>query len=30
MDVVDKINKLPVDDGDWPKQNVVITKAEAF
>ncbi|PCE65041.1 peptidylprolyl isomerase [Sediminicola luteus] len=30
MDVVDKINNLPVDDGDWPKQNVVITKAEAF
>jgi len=30
MNVVDKINNLPVDDGDWPKQNVVITKAEAF
>ncbi|MBU2994915.1 peptidylprolyl isomerase [Cellulophaga baltica] len=30
MDVVDKINKQPVDGRDWPLQNVYILKAEAF
>lgn len=30
MDVVDKINNTPVDDGDWPMVNVFILKAEAF
>ena len=28
MDVVDKINEVPVDDGDWPSENVYIEKAE--
>ncbi len=28
MDVVDAINQVPVDSGDWPKQNVYILKAE--
>lgn len=28
MDVVDAINNVPVDSGDWPKQNVYILKAE--
>jgi len=28
MDVVDAINNVPVDDGDWPRQNVYILKAE--
>ena len=28
MDVVDKINRQPVDSGDWPKQNIYIQKAE--
>ncbi|MEE9363653.1 MAG: peptidylprolyl isomerase [Cellulophaga sp.] len=28
MDVVDKINQQPVDDGDWPSQNIYIFKAE--
>ncbi len=28
MDVVDAINAVPVDDGDWPSQNVYILKAE--
>ncbi|MEX0291154.1 MAG: peptidylprolyl isomerase [Flavobacteriaceae bacterium] len=28
MDVVDKINNVPVDDGDWPSENVYIEKAE--
>jgi len=28
MDVVDKINKVPVGKGDWPSQNVYIEKAE--
>ncbi len=28
MDVVDKINKMPVDSGDWPMQNIYILKAE--
>lgn len=30
MDVVDKINNTPVDDGDWPMVNIFILKAEAF
>lgn len=28
MDVVDLINKQPVDDGDWPSKNINILKAE--
>lgn len=28
MDVVDKINQMPVDSGDWPMQNIYILKAE--
>ncbi|MEM8508333.1 MAG: peptidylprolyl isomerase [Bacteroidota bacterium] len=28
MDVVDKINKVPIDQGEWPMQNVYILKAE--
>jgi cyclophilin family peptidyl-prolyl cis-trans isomerase len=28
MDIVDKINNQPVGEGDWPKQNVYIEKAE--
>lgn len=28
MDVVDLINKQPVDDGDWPSENIYILKAE--
>ncbi len=28
MDVVDKINEQPVDNGDWPSQNIYIFKAE--
>ena len=28
MDVVDAINKVETDDGDWPSQNVYILKAE--
>jgi len=28
MDVVDKINQVPVDKGEWPMQNVYILKAE--
>jgi cyclophilin family peptidyl-prolyl cis-trans isomerase len=28
MDVVDRINQVPIDDGDWPMQNVYIEKAE--
>ncbi len=28
MDVVDEINRQPVDDGDWPSRNIMITKAE--
>ncbi len=28
MAVVDKINQQPVDDGDWPSQNIYIIKAE--
>lgn len=30
MDVVDKINRQPVDSGDWPKDNIYITKAEVI
>ncbi|WP_373073443.1 peptidylprolyl isomerase [Zeaxanthinibacter enoshimensis] len=30
MDVVDAINQVPVDDGDWPSQNVYILKAEVI
>jgi cyclophilin family peptidyl-prolyl cis-trans isomerase len=30
MDVVDDINSQPVDNGDWPSQNIYILKAEAF
>jgi len=28
MDVVDKINSVPIDDGEWPMENVVIQKVE--
>ncbi len=28
MDIVDKINNQPVGEGDWPMQNIYITKAE--
>ena len=30
MNTVDKINKVAVDDGDWPMQNVYILKAEVL
>lgn len=30
MDVVDRINQVEVDQGDWPVQNVFILNAEAF
>lgn len=30
MDVVDEINSQPVDDGDWPSQNIYILKAEVI
>ena len=30
MDVVDHMNSVAVDQGDWPMQNVYILKAEAF
>ena len=30
MDVVDLINSQPVEQGDWPIQNIYILKAEAF
>lgn len=30
MDVVDKINAQPVGKGDWPSQNIYITKAEVI
>jgi cyclophilin family peptidyl-prolyl cis-trans isomerase len=30
MEVVDRINSVAVDQGDWPMQNVYILKAEAF
>jgi len=28
MDVVDLINRQPVDDGDWPSKNIIIKKVE--
>ena len=30
MDVVDAINQVPVDDGDWPSENIYILKAEVI
>ncbi|MET1260429.1 peptidylprolyl isomerase [Flagellimonas sp. DF-77] len=30
MDVVDRINQVPVDQGEWPMQNVYILKAEVL
>lgn len=30
LDVVDKINAVEVDSGDWPMQNIYILEAEAF
>ena len=30
MDVVDAINQVPVDDGDWPMRNIYILKAEVL
>ena len=30
MDVVDRINQAPVDDGDWPMRNIYIEKAEVL
>lgn len=30
MDVVDEINRQPVDDGDWPSRNIFILKAEVI
>lgn len=30
MDVVDRINQVPVDDGDWPMKNIYIEKAEVL
>ena len=30
MDVVDLINSQPVEQGDWPVQNIYILKAEAL
>lgn len=30
MNIVDKINNVPIDDGDWPMQNVYILKAEVL
>ncbi|MDT0608547.1 peptidylprolyl isomerase [Croceitalea rosinachiae] len=30
MDIVDKINQVDVDEGDWPMLNVTILKAEVF
>lgn len=30
MDVVDSINNVPVDKGDWPSQNIYILKAEVL
>ncbi|HUH46191.1 MAG TPA: peptidylprolyl isomerase [Arenibacter sp.] len=30
MDVVDEINRQPVDNGDWPSQNITILKAEVI
>lgn len=30
MDIVDKINQVPIDQGEWPMQNVYILKAEVL
>lgn len=30
MDIVDKINQVPIDKGEWPMQNVYILKAEVL
>jgi len=30
MDVVDAINQVPVDDGDWPMRNIYILRAEVL
>ncbi|GMN08246.1 hypothetical protein MTsPCn5_36350 [Croceitalea sp. MTPC5] len=30
MDIVDKINQVEVDEGDWPMQNVYVLKAEVL
>ena len=30
MDVGDRINQVPVDQGEWPMQNVYILKAEVL
>ena len=30
MDVVDKINQVPIDQGEWPMRNVYIEKAEVL
>ena len=30
MDVVDEINQVPVDDGDWPMKNIYIEKVEVL
>ena len=30
MDVVDRINKVPIDDGEWPMKNVYIEKVEVL
>jgi len=30
MDVVDRINQVPVDDGEWPMKNIYIEKAEVL
>jgi len=30
MDVVDEINRQPVDSGDWPMPNIIIQKAEVI
>ncbi|WP_350287056.1 peptidylprolyl isomerase [uncultured Croceitalea sp.] len=30
MDIVDKINQTPVDEGDWPMRNVYILKAQVL
>ena len=30
MDVVDRINQVPIDDGEWPMKNIYIEKAEVI
>jgi cyclophilin family peptidyl-prolyl cis-trans isomerase len=30
MDVVDRINQVPIDDGEWPMKNIYIEKAEVL